>query len=120
MMNLGTWFYTLLKGRLVGVDQFGNRYYKGKGKKLNNRERRWVLYRGRSEASKVPSEWHAWLHHTVKEPLTEAAANALSWQQIHKPNLTGTRNAYRPVGHDYKVGRRDRVAGDYESWKPGK
>ena len=96
-MNLGTLVYTFLRGSQVGIDQFGNRYYKSKGKKLNNRERRWVLYKGKPEASKVPGEWHAWLHHTVDEPLTESAFQAPSWRKEHTPNLTGTSNAYRPV-----------------------
>ena len=34
-MSLGTWIYTLLNGDLIGKDAFGNRYYKGKGKKLH-------------------------------------------------------------------------------------
>ena len=58
-MSLGTWIYTLFNGDLVGMDEFGNNYYRGKGKKLNGRERRWVTYKGAAEASKVPPEWHA-------------------------------------------------------------
>ncbi len=117
-MSLGTWIYTMLNGDLVGTDEFGNRYYRGKGKKLQGRERRWVVYQGRPEASKVPSEWHAWLHHTVEEPLTEEAAKSRSWQQPHRPNLTGTANAYRPDGHEFKGGQRAAATGDYEAWSP--
>ena len=119
-MNLGTWLYTLFNGILVGADQFGNRYYRGRGRKLNKRERRWVVYYGLAEASKVPAEWHIWLHHTVEEPLTEAAAKSRSWQQTHMPNLTGTSDAYRPAGHEYKGGKRNKVSGDYEAWAPEK
>jgi NADH:ubiquinone oxidoreductase subunit len=117
-MNVGTWLYTLFNGTLVGVDRFGNSYYRGRGMKLNKRERRWVVYKGLPEASKIPAEWHAWLHHTVKEPLTEAAAQPHSWQKIHMPNLTGTLNAYRPDGHEYNGGKRKKATGDYEAWVP--
>jgi len=117
-MNLGTLVYTFLKGSKVGVDQFGNRYYKSKGKKLNNRERRWVLYKGQADASVVPGEWHAWLHHTTENPLIEEAIQAPSWRQEHIPNLTGTSNAYLPVGHEYQGGKRNTVVGDYEAWVP--
>jgi len=117
-MSFGTWIYTLLNGTLVGQDEFGNRYYKGRGRKLNNRERRWVVYNGIAEASKVPPEWHAWLHHTTDAPLTEAAAKPRPWQKSHLPNLTGTAYAYRPRGHVLSGGRRAPATGDYEAWSP--
>jgi NADH:ubiquinone oxidoreductase subunit len=74
MTTLGTWILTRLRGALVGSDQYGNRYYRLKGDKPTGRgggrfarERRWVIYKGAPEGSKVPPEWHAWLHHTVDE-----------------------------------------------------
>jgi NADH:ubiquinone oxidoreductase subunit len=117
-MSFGTWIYTMLNGQLVGQDEFGNRYYKGRGRKLNNRERRWVVYNGMAEASKVPPEWHAWIHHTTDEPLTERAARPRPWQKPHLPNLTGTTHAYRPQGHVLSGGRRAPATGDYEAWRP--
>ena len=117
-MSLGTWIYTMLNGDIVGTDEFGNRYYRGKGKKLQGRERRWVVYKGQAEASKVPSEWHGWLPHTFEEPLTEEEAKSRSLQLAHIPNLTGTANAYRPAGHEFKGGQRAAATGDYEAWTP--
>ena len=90
-MDIGTLLHTWIHGKLVGTDEFGNRYYKNKGGSLYGRERRWVLYKGRKEASKVPPEWHSWLHHTSAEPLTESATRARPWQKEHVPNLTGNR-----------------------------
>lgn len=118
MATIGTLIYTWLNGVLVGTDEFGNRYYRAKGQALHGRERRWVVYRGSPEASKVPPEWHAWLHHTSPEPLTEIAAQARPWQKPHQPNLTGTAMAYRPKGHDLKGGERAGATGDYEPWVP--
>ena len=119
-MNLGTWIYTALNGDLVGTDEFGNRYYHGKGNKLNKRERRWVCYKGKVDASNVASEWHAWLHHTVAEPLSLEATKSRMWQKPHLPNLTGTGDAYRPDGHEFKGGERASATGDYEAWSPEK
>ncbi len=117
-MTVGTWLHTMLNGVLVGTDEWGNRYYRGRGRRLWGRERRWVYYKGRPEASKVPPEWHAWLHHTADEPLTERAAQARPWQKDHVPNLSGTEGAYLPKGHILGGGRRDRATGDYEPWSP--
>ena len=117
-MNLGIWIYTMLNGNFVGKDLFGNTYYSGKGKKLNKRERRWVVYRGRPEASKVPSEWHAWLHHTVEHPLTERAVAQPHWQKPHVPNLTGTTGAYRPDSNEIGGQKGVKATGDYEAWSP--
>ncbi len=70
--TLGTWLLTWLRGAPVGTDEYGNRYYRLKGDKPRrlgggrfSRERRWVIYKGEAEGSKVPPEWHAWLHHMV-------------------------------------------------------
>ena len=117
-MSLRTKIYTFVNGILVGRDEFGNRYYRGRGRKLNGRERRWVLYKGKAEASNVPPEWHAWLHFTVDQPLTEQAAQAHTWQKTHQANLTGTPNAYRPKGHELEGGTRRPYSGDYEAWTP--
>ncbi|MAO54474.1 MAG: NADH:ubiquinone oxidoreductase subunit NDUFA12 [Rhodospirillaceae bacterium] len=117
-MDIGTLLHTWIHGKLVGTDEFGNRYYTHKAGALYGRERRWVLYKGRKEASKVPAEWHAWLHHTSAQPLTEVATQARPWQKEHVPNLTGTAGAYRPAGHDFKGGARAAATGDYEAWKP--
>ena len=118
VMSLGTWIYTLVNGAIVGKDEFGNRYYRGKGRKLNGRERRWVVYQGDVEASKVPPEWHAWLHFTMDAPLTVEAAQAQPWQQAHQSNQTGSTDAYRPQGHMLKGGHRASATGDYEAWTP--
>ena len=117
-MNIGTMIYTWLRGDHVGVDEFDNRYYHSTKDKRYGREKRWVLYRGRAEATKVPPEWHAWLHHTSEEPLTEQSTRAPEWQKEHVANLTGTAQAYRPAGHAYKGSQRAQATGDYQAWRP--
>ena len=124
-MTIGTRLFTWWKGELVGTDQFGNRYFHEKsGRQLrpgggrDSRERRWVLYKGEAEASKVPPEWHGWLHHTVNEIPVDAGRLKYPWQKPHLPNLTGTPLAYRPSGSVLKGGRRAPTTGDYEPWRP--
>ena len=110
--TIGTRLMTWWKGELVDEDQFGNKYYRQKGGR-----RRWVIYAGRPEASKVPPEWHAWLHHTIEEAPTKPAEQP-AWLKEHLPNLTGTAAAYRPSGSLLDAGRRPQATGDYEAWQP--
>lgn len=118
-MTIGTLIYTWLKGTLVGTDRFGNRYYRAQSGARYGREQRWVLYKGKTEASKVPPEWHAWLHHMTEAPISEDACRRFPWQKEHEPNWTGTPYAYRPQGHDLRGGQRAKATGDYEPWVPG-
>lgn len=109
--TLGTTLYTWRKGVKVGEDAHGNRYYQSKDGK-----RRWVIYTGEPEASKVPPDWHGWLHHTYKEPPTQAPLKHKPWEKPHHENLTGTPMAYAPAGSLRRVAHADRA--DYEAWQP--
>ncbi len=116
-MHIGTWLFTMLKGRSAGRDADGNRYYEERRPRRGLRGRRWVMYAGAPEASKVPPEWHAWLHYTTDAPLPDSSRQP--WQKRHVPNATGTAESYRPPGHDYQGGQRAAATGDYEAWTPG-
>ena len=117
-MSIGTRLFTWWRGVYVGSDQFGNRYYVEKGRPRGRRERRWVMYNGEVEASRVPPEWHAWLHHTIQFPPVGVTPSRREWQKEHVPNLTGTAGAYRPPGHELEGAHRARGTGDYEPWRP--
>jgi NADH:ubiquinone oxidoreductase subunit len=107
----------MIYGQLVGSDEFGNRYYVDRRNRGRKRERRWVLYDGVAEASRVPAEWHAWLHATTATaPVSRA--RQMPWQKPHEPNHTGTEFAYRPPGHTLMGGQRAKATGDYEPWVP--
>jgi NADH:ubiquinone oxidoreductase subunit len=115
---------TLCGGKLVGRDAMGNRYYRARlapaAQSPSRREKRWVMYKGAPEASKVPPEWHGWLHYqTDAMPTDKGASYRRPWQKPHRPNLTGTEQAYRPPGHILAGGRRADATGDYEAWTPG-
>ena len=100
----------------VGQDQFGNRYYRDRKTTKGVRERRWVMYVGEPEASKVPPEWHIWLHHTADAPIPLQSSLRKIWQKPYEQNQTGSEAAYFPPGHD--GGQRAKATGDYEAWNP--
>jgi NADH:ubiquinone oxidoreductase subunit len=113
-------FFTLLRGgRPVGQDHEGNCYYQARPRRGYKRERRWVVYKGEAEATRVPPEWHGWLHHQSDAvPADTGESFRRPWQKPHRPNLTGTQQAYRPPGHILKGARRERATGDYRPWRP--
>ncbi len=115
----GTRLFTLFRGKWMGTDEFGNRYYEARsGADSVGRKRRWVMYNGIAESSKVPPAWHGWLHHTLDAPLADKQAKKFKWQKPHLPNLTGTQGRYLPPGHLLKGGKRDANEADYQAWKP--
>ncbi|HEY4115079.1 MAG TPA: NADH:ubiquinone oxidoreductase subunit NDUFA12 [Rhizomicrobium sp.] len=109
----GTLLTTWLSGEYVGSDTFGNRYYQKKGG-----TRRWVVYNGTVEASRVPPDWHGWLHHTFREPPSAAPLPTKLWEKQHQPNLSGTSLAYRPQGSLAREGQHAPSTADYEAWVP--
>ena len=89
------------QGRLVGKDDFGNRYYEQKkGVGPLGVPRRWVTYTDFAEASKVPAGWHGWLHYTVDTPPTEQNYRPRPWQRPHLMNQTGTPGRLPSAGLD--------------------
>lgn len=111
--------WTLRGQRFVGEDDYGNRYFEQKkGASFNGRPRRWVVYNGYADASRVPSDWHGWLHHTFAEAPSEAPLRRQKWETEHQPNLTGTLWAYRPRGSLWRSEDRAPTSSDYESWNP--
>ncbi|UYN93177.1 MAG: NADH:ubiquinone oxidoreductase subunit NDUFA12 [Enhydrobacter sp.] len=116
-MTFGTWLFTKLHGELVGADAAGNRYFQHKRDVEGRRRKRWVIYNGEVEASRVPPEWHGWLHHTVEAPPTQASVSRQAWQKDHVPNLSGTALAYRPLGHTLSTSG-DKPKPRYEAWHP--
>lgn len=109
--TLGTQLYTARKGKKVGEDAQGNIFYQ-----TANGARRWVIYNGEAEASRVSPEWHGWLHHTWDEPPTEAPIRHKPWEKPHVENLTGTPLAYVPEGSLRREVPKTRS--DYEAWQP--
>lgn len=112
--TIGTLLDSWRHGEAVGEDAEGNRYFRSRDGK-----RRWVIYNGSNDASRVPPEWHGWLHGTFDELPDAILPAPRAWQAPPEPNLTGTAAAYRPAGALERGGRRAAATGDYEAWQPG-
>ncbi|MDD9979728.1 MAG: NADH:ubiquinone oxidoreductase subunit NDUFA12 [Boseongicola sp.] len=109
--TLNTQFYTWRKGERVGEDAQGNVFYQAQ-----DGEKRWVIFNGEAEASRVDPEWHGWLHHTWDEPPTQKPLKHKDWEKPHQENLTGTSAAYAPPGSIRQPEPASRR--DYEAWQP--
>jgi NADH:ubiquinone oxidoreductase subunit len=117
--NGATWGTMVgLRGKKqVGTDALGNVYYEG-GKDTAGNPRRWVIYDGSNDASRVPPEWFSWLHHQVDSAPDQSMPPARRWEQPAVPNMTGSVLAYRPPGALEAGGKRVAATGDYEAWSP--
>jgi NADH:ubiquinone oxidoreductase subunit len=116
--TLGASFDIHRRSAFVGQDDQGNRYFEEQRPSLDGRKRRYVIYAGLAEPSKVPPDWHGWLHYSFDEPPTVAPLPRKAWEQPHLPNLTGTPGAYRPKGSLARGGERAKAAADYQAWTP--
>ena len=110
--TLGVRLWTYLNGQFVAEDQYKNRYYSNK-----KDSRRWVVYHGEIDASKVTPEWNNWLRFT-SDHIPSEENKRYDWQLDHTPNQTGTFNAYSPKSSSFNRKKSDRDL-DYEKWKPG-
>lgn len=117
-MALGTTLFTYFKGSPVGTDELGNRYFIEKRPKSGMRAKRWVMYKGEVEPSRVPPEWHGWLHYTTDHTPVESSQPRHAWQKSSKANMSGTNQAYVPSGHLLKGGHRASATSDYQPWTP--
>ncbi|TMJ12313.1 MAG: NADH:ubiquinone oxidoreductase subunit NDUFA12 [Alphaproteobacteria bacterium] len=101
-------------GSEVGSDSLGNRYFAEKKGK-----RRWVVYNGPNDASRIPPDWYSWIHHQIDGLPDESLPPAPKFLKDPVPNQTGTPLAYRPPGALERGGQRAAASGDYEAWTPG-
>jgi NADH:ubiquinone oxidoreductase subunit len=93
-------FLTFIKlcftGKLVGQDEYRNKYYELKSKDYLGRKKRICIYDGIVEASKIPAHWHSWMHYSSKKPIEY---KHLFWMKSHVPDVTGTLHAFLPNKH---------------------
>jgi len=97
----------------IGEDQFGNEYLLSRCDNAYGKKKRMVLYKGLAEPTKVPANWHSWLHYTSDDiPKNHLA---YSWQKNHLPNRSGTSLAYTPPDTEERV---EPSRGLYKAWHP--
>jgi NADH:ubiquinone oxidoreductase subunit len=106
--TVGTFLYTLFTGKFEGKDEFENKYYS------NSKGKRWVIYNDAIEASKIPAEWHSWIHF-LRSSKPNKNKEKFSWQIKHEENLTGSKRAYKPEGSLIHSSKKNMKK--YESWK---
>ncbi|HEY8604881.1 NADH:ubiquinone oxidoreductase subunit NDUFA12 [Tsuneonella suprasediminis] len=116
--TIGTALFNWRNGTEVGTDAQGNRYFKGRKPLPDGRERRWVIYNGANDASRVPAEWHGWLHGAFDDVPESRLPPPKIWEADYTPNATGTAGAYLPQGALQRGGVRASATGDYEAWSP--
>ena len=104
--TFGTRIKTILFGKFIGSDEYGNKYYK------NKKGKRWVIYANEIDASKIPVEWYSWIHFMPNKIENIHKLEKHDWQKPHQPNLTGTDSAYYPNKNN-----KDATEKKYKSWK---
>ena len=103
--TLGTRLQIFFSGKLVGTDKNGNKYYESKS------GRRWVVYNGEVEASKIPNEWYSWMHNMNNKIQNKHDLEKYDWQREHLPNQTGSNNSYHPKKYNNAIKKK------YKTWK---
>tara|TARA_B100000686_G_C16711323_1_gene929307 strand:+ start:94 stop:459 length:366 start_codon:yes stop_codon:yes gene_type:complete len=106
--TVGTFIYTTFSGQFSGQDQFGNKYYS------NKKGKRWVIYKNNIESTKIPPEWHSWIHFLTND-IPSNETRKFSWQKQHQENLTGTEKAHKPIG-SLSIDSKKNIK-KYETWK---
>ncbi|MCV6586367.1 MAG: NADH:ubiquinone oxidoreductase subunit NDUFA12 [Marinibacterium sp.] len=109
--TINTQIFTSRYGVKVGEDDEGNVFYR-----TADDSRRWVIFNGEAEASRISPDWHGWLHRTWDEPPSDKPLVHKDWEKPHQENLTGTLMAYAPSGSLRQAQPADRR--DYEAWSP--
>ncbi|WP_420710457.1 NADH:ubiquinone oxidoreductase subunit NDUFA12 [Asticcacaulis sp. SL142] len=118
--TIGTLWTIGRLGKFVGSDEFGNKYYEARDTKesYGDKKRRFVIYKGYADASKIPPDWHGWMHYVYDTPPSDTPLPRKSWEQPHLPNMSGTPLAQYPKGSLNAQTERQKSTGDYEAWKP--
>ena len=88
--TIGTLLKTFFTGKMVGKDEFGNRYYK------NKIDERWVIYSSEIEATKITSDWYLWMHHTI-DKIPDDKSEKIRLAKKHLENKTGTEEKHKPI-----------------------
>ena len=111
--TVGTALFSWRNGVKVGSDALGNNYFQ-----TRNGDRRWVMYQGSNDASRIPPEWYSWIHRQIDGTPDEALPPPPKFLKEATGNRTGTEDAYRPSGALERGGQRAAASGDYEAWTP--
>jgi NADH:ubiquinone oxidoreductase subunit len=91
-----TIFWLQFTANIAGKDEQGNVYYEHKNKTTSNGlKKRFCIFIGICEPSRISPLWHNWLHYISNIIPSNNGVN-YDWQKLHTPNLTGTGLEYKP------------------------
>ncbi len=101
-----------LFAKKMGQDQFGNLYFEHKKHVISTgKKKRFCIYNGTPESSRVPAMFHSWLHYITDDINAIKFLSKYSWQKDHTINMTGTEKAY-------KIDKTKIKQLHYQSWRP--
>ena len=103
--TFGTRIKTILYGKFVGKDSFGNKYYQSRNGK------RWVIYFGEIDASKIPVEWYSWIHFTPNKIEKKHDLEKYNIQKTQQQNQTDKKSDF------YSNKKKKKQKKKYKSWK---
>ncbi len=108
-MSVFFYIYIVLFGKKVASDRFGNKYYiVFLDMFFLKIEKRYVLYNGIKDPSKIPPDYSSWLMGNVDDIFT---LQTRTWVKEHLPNLSGTKLAYQPKNEGSETRKQ-------QAWKP--
>lgn len=90
--NIGTILYSFFRGKKVGQDKIGNKFYVHK----EIQSKKWVLYKNNIDPTSLEVKWQIWLTSTNSNLPTTIEKSNFIWQKDKQPNLTGTVDSYHP------------------------
>ena len=112
--NIGTILYSFLKGKKVGQDKIGNKFYVHK----NNENKKWVLYKYIVDPTSLDVKWQIWLTTANSNAPLSIEENNFKWQKDKQPNLTGTINSYHPKININKSKKDIKNENKNSTWSP--
>lgn len=99
MMKFLVRIYLNFAGTKVGVDDYGNKYFELKRTDSFGRKKRYCLYNGKPEASKISPEWFPFMHYQIEASDVIKNRKQYKWQRNALPDLTLSEIKYLPKNH---------------------
>ncbi len=91
--------YLFLFATKVGEDEYGNSFFELKRKDYLGRKKRYCLYNGVVEASKISPEWHPFMHYQIDVDEVKKTFKQYKWQKPATPITTLSKDKYLPKNH---------------------
>jgi NADH:ubiquinone oxidoreductase subunit len=117
LMQVLTLLWARFKGKEVGHDEFGNRYFEMRQADYWGKNRRICIYNGNPEATKIPAEWHGWMHYKYNFETVKKLENKYIWQSKHIPLISDVLDKVTARLKGTRT-QRQKEQRRYDSWKP--